>query len=362
MKSILRTLIIVCTLIVVYIGVFKFARAEDEKPAFDVKNIVPKETFVVSPPDYHNFDDYVACWQARMDPIPPPPPPAQVTTTEPVAPAPPTEEDWAKKAQEFINSHVNVKNVMLCSNPTDSLAWLQIVPWKDRDNPPRVVQQWTPRVVGPGDYVWIPNEARGENHPNIGLVTQILVDQVIIEIKFPAPDSEQSFETKREVQQFTSPTPAASQTTVQAPSQRNSNLPPAEDWIPADWGGRETVKLNDDGSSWLIGLDDFEDINSNQDKYLSEIQFDTYINPTTRQAEGIVAEDIPEESPAREYGFRSRDVIKSINGRPVSSMAHARDIVRQLSDSGTQDWVVEIIRNNRVITKQFRFRNSRSQQ
>ncbi|MCR4318424.1 MAG: hypothetical protein NUW37_18945 [Planctomycetes bacterium] len=354
MKSILRSLVAICAVILVYVALSRFVYAGSARTEFELRGLSLNPTFVVGAPGWKNSKDYESCWTARFDPEPPevavdPEPGIDVDPPKPVKPL-------DVQAREFIESRVAVESVMLCSNPSESAAWLRVCPWLDDGATIPPVQRWNPRIVFPGDFVWTPNPSREDDSPLAGRVLSIGAREVVIQIAFPDPSGDRIFEVLAQVRTLTVVTPAA-RTMFTSGERRTSSLPDrTNEFIPAGWNGVDTVDIYNDGSVFVVGSAGRNQFETGVESSLLDVEFSVYVDPASRRTAGIIAEKISDDSVARTYGFRSRDVIVSVNGSVVTSIPHARDVVRRLADAGTRDWTIEYIRNGERGSKVFHVR------
>lgn len=76
-------------------------------------------------------------------------------------------------------------------------------------------------------------------------------------------------------------------------------------------------------------------------KEFDEATIDELARYTKSTDNGIqVLPELPEDSPARKYGARGGEIIKTINGTSVKSMSDVRRVVRTQYDAGTREFVV----------------------
>jgi len=106
-----------------------------------------------------------------------------------------------------------------------------------------------------------------------------------------------------------------------------------------------TWKTTDEGARYL---------EENWKKVVEETRASTYVNPTTGAREGILINRIPRGSAASKFGIYPDDVIKRVNGRPVTSKSQAINIVKDEIDNKKRRYIeVEILRNGRTIKKRY---------
>ena len=110
-------------------------------------------------------------------------------------------------------------------------------------------------------------------------------------------------------------------------------------FLPEDKAPRRAPK--NDGEPKLPVPDPAErEQEFSKDDYKDEViqDFAKYTRATENGLE--ILADLPEESPARKYGARGGEVVKTINGEAVKSMSDVRRIVRTLYDGGTREFIV----------------------
>jgi membrane-associated protease RseP (regulator of RpoE activity) len=78
----------------------------------------------------------------------------------------------------------------------------------------------------------------------------------------------------------------------------------------------------------------------NNDDFSKEA-IDDFAKYTRATEHGIeILPELPEDSPARKYGARGGEIIKTINGEAVKGMSDVRRIVRTQYDAGTREFKV----------------------
>ncbi len=114
----------------------------------------------------------------------------------------------------------------------------------------------------------------------------------------------------------------------------------------------ETSRYDKATNTWALGKSECETIKKNYDKMLNELSPRSYYNPKTRRTEGVILQNVPENSLARKYGFVRNDIILSINGHPVKSKSEA---IRWAKAHPNQPaYTVEYMRRGRKYTRTFR--------
>jgi len=113
-------------------------------------------------------------------------------------------------------------------------------------------------------------------------------------------------------------------------------IAPSKPTIPAATPGRprvvprETVLIGED--RWLAGLDDRELFEREYTKILAELRFKEHRDPKNGRPDGVEIKDVPKGSFAAKYGVKEGQVIKSINGHPVTSVNEGISYAKQNAD------------------------------
>ena len=92
----------------------------------------------------------------------------------------------------------------------------------------------------------------------------------------------------------------------------------------------ETMLIGKD--HWLVGLDDRSFMADNYTKILAEIRYDKHRDSKTGKIDGIELKDVPKGSFAAKYGAKAGQIIKSVNGHPVTSVSEAISFAKQNKD------------------------------
>jgi len=74
---------------------------------------------------------------------------------------------------------------------------------------------------------------------------------------------------------------------------------------------------------YMIGTQDAERFSEDYASMIAQIDHRRHRDPVTRQYDGIEIQNVPANSIAAQHGVKSGDVIKSINGHPVTSSQEA---------------------------------------
>jgi hypothetical protein len=83
---------------------------------------------------------------------------------------------------------------------------------------------------------------------------------------------------------------------------------------------------------WLVGLNDREMIQRDYTKLLAELRFAKHFHPKTGKPDGVEIKDVPPGSFGAKYGAKPGQVIKSINGHPISSVNEGISFAKQNAD------------------------------
>ncbi|MCC6149105.1 MAG: hypothetical protein IT461_02550 [Planctomycetes bacterium] len=93
---------------------------------------------------------------------------------------------------------------------------------------------------------------------------------------------------------------------------------------------------NENDGSWLIGTDDYMNVNTDDFVQYAKTVVDEKGEPIGIQ----ISDDIPEDNVVVKRGGKKGDIIKSINGVKVTNMADVRRTVREQYNSGTTEFEV----------------------
>jgi hypothetical protein len=93
---------------------------------------------------------------------------------------------------------------------------------------------------------------------------------------------------------------------------------------------RETTLIGDD--HYLAGLDDREIFARDYTKLLAEMRFGRHYDPKTGKPDGVEIKDVPKDSFGAKYGAKAGQVIKSINGHPITSVNEGISYAKQNAD------------------------------
>jgi hypothetical protein len=92
---------------------------------------------------------------------------------------------------------------------------------------------------------------------------------------------------------------------------------------------QETRLIGND--HYLIGLDDRAEIEKDYTRILAELRFDRHRGPTGKY-DGVEVKDVPEGAFAAKYGVKEGQVIKSINGHPITSVSEGIKFAKDNQD------------------------------
>jgi len=137
--------------------------------------------------------------------------------------------------------------------------------------------------------------------------------------------------------------------------------PDQEAAVPADWGNITIVRKKGEvpkktyeykPDSFRIGTEDAEYIAENYSEILArDVRTVKHKDPQTGRYDGVEVRSVAEGSVAASHGAQAGDVIKSINGHPVSSVAQAIQFVKTNSSQyDTWEVLVENKGFERTIT------------
>ncbi len=112
---------------------------------------------------------------------------------------------------------------------------------------------------------------------------------------------------------------------------------------------QQTTQMNE--NEYWIGIKDSERFEKNYQASLRDLKVSPYFEPGSDKPSGVKVDRVPPNSPVYSYGVQTGDVIKSINGNPVSSKEAAINWVKANPDLPRYD--VEIERQGKIITKTY---------
>jgi membrane-associated protease RseP (regulator of RpoE activity) len=83
---------------------------------------------------------------------------------------------------------------------------------------------------------------------------------------------------------------------------------------------------------YLIGTEDAQRFSDDYASMIAQIDHRRHRDPVTRQYDGIEIQSVPANSIAASHGVKSGDIIKSINGHPVTSSQEAIQFAKNNSE------------------------------
>lgn len=104
------------------------------------------------------------------------------------------------------------------------------------------------------------------------------------------------------------------------------------------------------GEYW-ISYQEAKQFESGYQGAIRDVQSSDYYDPKTRKPAGVKVDGLGPNSIATKYGVQQGDIIKSINGNPVSSKAQAIEWAKKNPD--LPSYTVEIERLGKIITKTY---------
>ncbi|MEM7307730.1 MAG: hypothetical protein AAF682_13710 [Planctomycetota bacterium] len=131
-------------------------------------------------------------------------------------------------------------------------------------------------------------------------------------------------------------------------------LTPVRPEIPTAYNDRpfqipnETLLIGK--NHFLVGVDDRQEMANNYTKILAEIRYEKHRNPKTGKVDGIEIKEVPKGSFAAKYGAKAGQVIKSINGHPVTSVNEGISYAKQNQDK-YDTWTIVYEEQGKEYTK-----------
>ncbi|MFT4710905.1 MAG: hypothetical protein ACI9D0_001760 [Bacteroidia bacterium] len=101
----------------------------------------------------------------------------------------------------------------------------------------------------------------------------------------------------------------------------------------------DTIQV--DTNRFLIGKNDAEQFATNYASIIAKIDHRQHRDPVTRQPDGIEIKDVPAGSIAAKHGVTKGDIIKSVNGHPVTTSQEAIQYAKNNSEKYTT-WEIVI--------------------
>jgi hypothetical protein len=116
----------------------------------------------------------------------------------------------------------------------------------------------------------------------------------------------------------------------------------------APWRPNKTTPFGQ--NRWQIGVDDAAYANENYAKILAEdLRTGRHQDPRTGRYDGIEVQSVTPGSFAERHGAEEGDIIKSINGHPVTSVQEAISFAKMNANQYTT-WEIVVERNGRLQT------------
>lgn len=117
------------------------------------------------------------------------------------------------------------------------------------------------------------------------------------------------------------------------------------------WNPERTTPLGT--NAYKVGTEDAKEFESHWDRILVEdVRHERHKDPRTGKYDGIEIRSVTPGSIAERHGAQSGDVVKSINGQPVSSVSEAVQFVKNHKDEYTT-WEVVVENKGRTRTMVF---------
>ena len=118
-------------------------------------------------------------------------------------------------------------------------------------------------------------------------------------------------------------------------------------WEPAKYATKKNPgRSNENQESWDIDKKEVDWAAANVDTILAGVSLEPY------SGGGLKINTLPEGTFAAERGLRTGDVVKSVNGQPIESIAKLNDVMRGLSKNATTLTVI-VDRSGRGYTLQY---------
>jgi len=119
----------------------------------------------------------------------------------------------------------------------------------------------------------------------------------------------------------------------------------------APWRPEKTTAFGQ--NRWMLGTDDVTYANENFAKILADdVRTARHQDPRSGKYDGIEIKSVTQGSFAERHGAQEGDVIKSINGHPVTSVQEAINYAKMNANQFTT-WEVVVDRNGKLVTFYF---------
>lgn len=114
---------------------------------------------------------------------------------------------------------------------------------------------------------------------------------------------------------------------------------------------RPRISSYDEGTdTWTLGTEDYVNINVDELARYAKVVHDAEGKPLGIQ----ISDEIPEDNVVLGRGGRKGDIIKAINGKPITSMSEVRRVVRTDYNNGVEEFTVDYERDGVPGRKIFR--------
>jgi hypothetical protein len=124
---------------------------------------------------------------------------------------------------------------------------------------------------------------------------------------------------------------------------------------PVVWNPTRTTQIG--RNKFLLGSEDLERWNRDYAQILSqEVRYQAHRDPRTGKVDGIEIKDVRAGSLAAQHGVQGGEVVKSINGHPVTSVNDAIAFVKKEAPT-TTTWVVVYELQGREYTRTYQSPN-----
>jgi hypothetical protein len=128
------------------------------------------------------------------------------------------------------------------------------------------------------------------------------------------------------------------------------DTPPPDPTVEVEDTRPKESQYDSKTDTWTLGTDDYKNINVDDLAKYAKVVHDRNGNPLGIQ----ISDDIPDDNTVIARGGRKGDIIKAINGKPVTSMSDVRRIVREDYNAGVEEFTVTYERDGVPGTKIFK--------
>jgi hypothetical protein len=120
---------------------------------------------------------------------------------------------------------------------------------------------------------------------------------------------------------------------------------------PAPYAPKRTTAIA--RNEYQLGTDTLSEVDRDYSQILArDVAYKTARDPRTGQIKGLLVTSVTPNSIPAEHGLTEGEIVKSINGSPVTSVAEAVSFVKQNAQS-TNTWVVEFEKQGRTYTRTY---------